>query len=125
MRGRSPKAVDAGPKPERGAEAQCSRCRAEARCSRGKSPKVGLKPDAVNAGPKPDAGQKPKSWAETRCNKCWAEARCSRCMLDKKVQEMQKQWSMLSNSARRCKAVTLIFSHSLRREGGNLVLKSQ
>ncbi|PKI69687.1 hypothetical protein CRG98_009958 [Punica granatum] len=87
----------------------------------GKSPKVGPKPDAVNAGPKPDARQKPKSWAEARCSKCWAEARCSRCMLDKKVQEMQKQWSMLSNSARRCKAVTLIFSHSLRREGCLLV----
>ncbi|PKI63568.1 hypothetical protein CRG98_016037 [Punica granatum] len=88
MRGRSPKAVDAGPKLERGAEARCSRCWAEARCSRGKSPKVGPKPDTVNAGPKPDAGKKPKSWAEARCSKCWAEARCSRCMLDKKVQEV-------------------------------------
>ncbi|PKI60927.1 hypothetical protein CRG98_018673 [Punica granatum] len=27
---------------------------------RGKSPKVGPKPDAINAGPKPDAGQSPK-----------------------------------------------------------------
>ncbi|OWM64715.1 hypothetical protein CDL15_Pgr005978 [Punica granatum] len=81
MRGRSPKAVDVGPKPE------SSRCGAEARKQymRGRSPKVGSKPDAVNAGPKPyavnagpkpDAGQKPKSWVEALCSKCLAEARC-------------------------------------------------
>ncbi|OWM84373.1 hypothetical protein CDL15_Pgr021049 [Punica granatum] len=81
MRGRSPKAVDAGPKPESsrwGAEAQ-------KQYMRGRSPKVGPNPDAVNAGPKPyavnagpkpDAGQKPKSWAEALCSKCWAEAQC-------------------------------------------------
>ncbi|OWM87918.1 hypothetical protein CDL15_Pgr000335 [Punica granatum] len=64
MRGRSPKAVNAGP----GAES--SKCRTEARCSKcgveaqkwgrspmsGRSPKVGPKPDAVNAGSEPDAG---------------------------------------------------------------------
>ncbi|OWM89138.1 hypothetical protein CDL15_Pgr026301 [Punica granatum] len=81
MLGRGPKVINARPNPE------SSRCGAEARKQymRGRSPKVGPKPDAVNAGPKPyavnagpkpDAGQKPKSWAKALCSKCWAEARC-------------------------------------------------
>ncbi|PKI66956.1 hypothetical protein CRG98_012621 [Punica granatum] len=44
---------------------------------------------AVDAGPKPES-----------C-RCGAEARCSKCMLNRKMQEMQKQRSMQRNSARK------------------------
>ncbi|OWM80809.1 hypothetical protein CDL15_Pgr006839 [Punica granatum] len=111
MLGRGPKAVNAGPEPE------SSKCRTEARYGAeaqkwGRIPKVGSKPDA---------GPKPKSGPEARCNKCGvgalcraktrcgAGAQCSKCVLDKKMQEMQKQWSMLRNNAGHCKAVTPIF----------------
>ncbi|PKI70670.1 hypothetical protein CRG98_008903 [Punica granatum] len=105
MLGWCPNAVNAGPGPE------SNNCRTEARYGAeaqrwGRSPKVR---------PKPYAGPKPKSGPETRCSKCGAGARCgakaqcSKYMLDKKVQEMQKQRSMLRKSAGHCKAVTLIF----------------
>ncbi|PKI46984.1 hypothetical protein CRG98_032609 [Punica granatum] len=82
---------------------------------RGQNPKASPKPDAVNVGAGARCG------AETRCSKCrvgarcrararcGAGAQCSKCVLDKKVQEMQKQRSMLRKSAGHCKAVTLIF----------------
>ncbi|OWM63919.1 hypothetical protein CDL15_Pgr012365 [Punica granatum] len=94
---------------------------------RGQNLKAGPKLDAVNAGPKPDAvnaGSEPDVGPEPnavnacsirkgkRCKskgQCWGRAQCSKCVLDKKVQEMQKQRSMLRKSAGHCKAVTLIF----------------
>ncbi|OWM86328.1 hypothetical protein CDL15_Pgr020636 [Punica granatum] len=68
MLGRSPKVR---PKSKSEAAAQCSKCRAKARHGAevqkwGCSPKVGLKPDAVNAGLNPDGGHKPKGGAEAQ-----------------------------------------------------------
>ncbi|PKI65205.1 hypothetical protein CRG98_014354 [Punica granatum] len=65
----SPKAVNAGPGPER------SKCRTEARYGAeaqrwGRSPKVGPKPDAVNAGLEPDAGLKPNAVNACSIRKC-------------------------------------------------------
>ncbi|OWM63055.1 hypothetical protein CDL15_Pgr026229 [Punica granatum] len=57
----------------------------------------GRSPKAVDAGPKPES---------------------SKCMLDRKMQEMQKQRSMKRNSARRCNAVTLICLRSCSVEQG-------
>ncbi|PKI44112.1 hypothetical protein CRG98_035504 [Punica granatum] len=84
---------------------------------RGRSPKVGQKPDE---GPEPDVRPKPNAVNVGR------EPDAGKCMLDKKVQEMQKQRSMLGNSAERCKAVTLICLRiALWSKDGDLVLKSQ
>ncbi|OWM70981.1 hypothetical protein CDL15_Pgr013162 [Punica granatum] len=100
-----------GPKLKSGAEAQ----KWGRIPMRGQNPKAGPKPDAVNAEPEPDAGPKPdavNAGSEPRCRaraRCGAGAQCSKCVLDKKVQEMQKQRSLLRKSARHCKAVTLIF----------------
>ncbi|PKI68032.1 hypothetical protein CRG98_011628 [Punica granatum] len=114
MKGRSPKVgpkPDEGPKPKSGVEAQ----------KWGRSP---IRSQNPKAGPKArcsKSGVGTRCRAEARCSKCGvgvrcrAKARCragtqcSKCVLDKKVQEMRKEMSMLRNSAGHCKAVTLIF----------------
>ncbi|OWM91296.1 hypothetical protein CDL15_Pgr000240 [Punica granatum] len=122
MHGQNPKA---GPKPDAVNAGAGARCGAEAQKwgrnpMRGRSPMHGQNP---KAGPKPDVkcGARARCGAEARCNicgdgarcraraRCGAGAQCSKCVLDKKVQEMQKQRSMLRNSAWHCQAVTLIF----------------
>ncbi|PKI72872.1 hypothetical protein CRG98_006740 [Punica granatum] len=114
MRGRSPmqemqgvktlKSVNAGSKPDAGntglkpnARPKPNAAKPDAR-PKPNAGNAGLKPDAVNAEPKPDdVNTGPE--------------------LDRKVQEMQKQKSMLRNSTGRYKAVALICLRSLWREG--------
>ncbi|OWM75304.1 hypothetical protein CDL15_Pgr012264 [Punica granatum] len=118
MRGRSPmqemqgvktlKSVNAGSKPDAGntglkpnARPKPNAAKPDAR-PKPNAGNAGLKPDAVNAEPKPDdVNTGPE--------------------LDRKVQEMQKQKSMLRNSTGRYKAVALICLRSLWREGCLLV----
>ncbi|PKI49027.1 hypothetical protein CRG98_030614 [Punica granatum] len=109
--GPKPDAVNAGPKPNA--------------VNGGLKPNAGPKPNAVNAGPKPDAGPKPNAVNAGPKPDVGPKPKSSKCMLDRKVQEMRKQRSMLRSSAGRCKVVILICLRSLWREGGNSVLKSQ
>ncbi|OWM90083.1 hypothetical protein CDL15_Pgr000870 [Punica granatum] len=96
MRGRSPKAVNAGPGPK------SSKCRTEARCGveaqkwgrspmKGQSPKVGSEPDAgpkpnvgpepnaVNAGLEPDVGAKPDVGPEPNAVNAGSIGMCKKC----------------------------------------------
>ncbi|OWM71784.1 hypothetical protein CDL15_Pgr016404 [Punica granatum] len=104
MQGRNPK-VNAGLKPKsecgvgarRGVEAQCSkcgagarrraeaRCEAKARCNKCEVDRKGSKPNAVNAGPEPDAGLKPVARPKPdainarligKCKKCESKGQC-------------------------------------------------
>ncbi|OWM71805.1 hypothetical protein CDL15_Pgr001012 [Punica granatum] len=116
--GPKPDAINAGPEPDAGLKPDTGpkpdAINAGPEPDAGLKPDMGPKPDAINAGPEPDAGveaQCSKCRAGARCRaeaRCGAEAQCNKCGVDRKVQEMRKQMSMLRNSARRCNAVTLI-----------------
>ncbi|OWM77754.1 hypothetical protein CDL15_Pgr012456 [Punica granatum] len=83
---------------------------------RGQSPKaVNAKP-MPDVGPKPHAGLKPTAWRKSDAG---PKPKSSKCRPDRKVQQMQKQRSMLGNSSGRCKAAAFLLGISCNGKRNN------